>query len=382
MFVRASLLGALLAALAGYELAGCEPYISGSVYTCTHPDIGHIGPDGEPDPCHYEDVDDGTDGGADGGTDAGDDADAHPEARCVGGEYAHWRLPWQPPTLLWFGPPDQVPECPLGPTTISYEGHTDLVAPAACEACTCDPPTGSCALPSTLTASTLACNIPGGASTSFNSPDPWDGSCDSTTQVPGGFAHSLMIDPIAMTENGCAPGPTIPAKVISLHWDTVGRGCDVGLPMGPTERSVCLPPEPIEPAEPGFKACIFFNDEIDCPSYDEPGNVFTERHIFYGGVQDDRQCSPCTCGAPTGSACSATISIYKGNDLTCSGPTFAQMPISSVDSVCLDITLPNQSLGSKSAAATTYLPGTCQPSGGDASGSATKIHPATLCCRP
>jgi hypothetical protein len=32
-------------------------------YSCDHPDVNHIGPDGMPDPCHYED-------------DAGADADA------------------------------------------------------------------------------------------------------------------------------------------------------------------------------------------------------------------------------------------------------------------------------------------------------------------
>src|SRR4051812_18914644 len=56
------------------------------------------------------------------------------------------------------------------------------------------------------------------------------------------------------------------------------------------------------------------------------GNVFTEQHFFYKGVEDDRQCSACTCGAPAGSACTATISIYKGNDLTCGGPPLVGIP--------------------------------------------------------
>jgi hypothetical protein len=69
--------------------------------------------------------------------------------------------------------------------------------------------------------------------------------------------------------------------------------------------------------------------------------------------------------------------------LTCSGSTVANgITISSAGPVCLDIALPGQALGSKSAGPTTYLPGTCQPLGGDASGSVTKTEPATLCCRP
>jgi hypothetical protein len=125
--------------------------------------------------------------------------------------------------------------------------------------------------------------------------------------------------------------------------------------------------------------CIFHEGEKACPT--EPDNIFTEQHVFYEGVQDDRQCSTCTCGAPTGSVCTATISIYKGAG--CGDPIFAQIPISSAASVCLDIALPGQALGSKkSPVSTTYLPGACPAMGGDGSGIATPIEPSTLCCRP
>jgi hypothetical protein len=147
--------------------------------------------------------------------------------------------------------------------------------------------------------------------------------------------------------------------------------------LKPFPRTICLPDDP---PPPGFRVCIFHEDEMDCPT--EPGNVFTEQHFFYKGVQDDRQCSACTCGAPTGSACTATISIYKGNDLTCSGPALVSIPVSSVEPVCFDIALPGQALGSKSAGPTTYLPGMCPAMGADPSGSAVKIKPATFCCLP
>jgi hypothetical protein len=364
MIARSSGAGLLLV-----FLVGCVTNLDW--YPCDNPDKGHRGPNGEPDPCHYQDADGGTDGGTDGGEDSG----AHAEPRCVVGEYAHWSFLWESPTLLWIGPEDQAPECPQGSTTISYEGHDDLVAPAICEACTCEPPTGSCALPSKLTASTAACNISGGSSTSFNAPAPWNGSCDGTTQVPGGAAHSLTIDPLTMTENGCASGPPIAAKIVSLHWETFARGCDVDLPDGPVDRSVCLPDDLLSP---GFALCIFRDGEHDCP--DDPGTVFTERHIFYQSVQDDRQCSTCTCGAPTGSLCKAQLSIYEG--ASCSASPLMSNPISSAIPACFDIVLPGQALGSKSVESMIYLPGTCPAMGGDASGNATKTEPSTLCCRP
>lgn len=362
MLVRAAMACALIAATVGYGIAGCEPRLTGALYSCPDPEPGHIGPNGEPDPCHYQDVDGGE--------------DAHPEPRCVVGEYAHWSYLWESPTLLWIGPEDQAPVCPQGQTTISFDGHTDLVAPSACEACTCEPPTGSCVLSSALTASTVGCNVPGGVKTSFNAPNAWDGSCDGTTKVPGGSAHSLAIKPMEIAENICAAGPPVAAKIVGLHWETYALGCDVDMPKGPVDRSICLPDDLIEP---GFALCIFRGGEHDCP--DDPGTVFTERHVFYQGVQDDRQCSTCTCGAPTGSLCYGQLSLYQGNDLACSGPTFAQIPLSSSQPSCLDIGLPNQALGGKSAAAT-YIPGTCQPMGGDASGTATPTEPSTLCCRP
>ena len=360
MIARSSGAGLLLV-----FLVGCVQDLTWR-YACDNPDKKHLGPDGKPDPCHEQD--------ADGGTDGGEDSGAHAEPRCVVGEFAHWQLPWETPTLLWVGPEDQAPECPRGPTTISYEGHADLVAPSVCEACTCEPPMGSCTLPSTLTGSTAVCYAPG-TTTSFNAPTPWDGSCDSTTQTPSGAARSLMIDPISMTENGCASGPPIAAKVVSLRWDTFARGCDIGLPLGPVERSVCIS----EPLPAGFKACIFYNGERACPA-GEQGDVFTEQHVFYNGTKDDRQCSTCTCGAPTGSTCLAQLSLYEA--ASCSASPLVSIPISSAGPTCLDIQIPWQELGSKSAGLTTYLPGTCPPGGGDGSGIAIPIDPATFCCRP
>ena len=348
MIVRSFGAGLLLVVLAGCGVQDLDWYF------CDNPEPDHLGPDGKPDPCHRRDV----------GVDL----------ECKVGEFVHWTLPWETPTLLWVGPEDQAPECPLGPKSISYKGHADLVAPNLCEACTCEPPTGSCALPSKLTASLAVCVSQVKPTIKWDAPTPWDGTCDSTIQLPDGAAHSLTIDPIAMTENGCAVGPPVAAKVLSSRWDTFALGCDTGIPPGTLERSICLS----EPLPPGFKVCIFYDGERVCPD-DIQGNTFTEQHVFYQGVQDDRQCSACSCGAPTGSACTATISIYK--NANCSA-LLDQKTIDSSSETCTDIKLPGQALGSKSAGPTTYLPGTCPAMGGDGSGIAIPTNPATLCCRP
>ncbi len=353
MIARSLGVGLLLVAL-----VGCDKYMDG--YSCYFPDKGHRDAKNNPDPCHHNDPDSGTDAGID--------------PVCPVGKFAHWTFQWEQPTLLWIGPEDQAPECPRGPTTVSYEGRTDLVAPSICEACTCEPPTGSCALPSTITASDAACGTQG-ASTPFDAPASWDGSCDGTVQTPNGASNSLAIDPIVITENGCAAGPPVAAKVVSLHWETYARGCDVDLPKGPVDRSICLTDDL---APPGFAVCLYRAGEHECP--DGPGAVFTERHIFYQGVQDDRTCSACTCGAPTGSLCTAQLAVYDGSNMTCLGPPLASIPISSAKPTCFDIAIPGKSLGSKSVGNIAYLPGTCPAIGADPSGSTIKIEPSTLCC--
>jgi hypothetical protein len=323
-------------------------------------ELDHVGPDGQPDPCHLQDP-------------------PEPASKCTGGQFVHWQVGWEEPVWLWFGSEEQAPECPQGSTT--YEGHADLVAPDACEACTCELPTGACALPSTIVASSKDCgNFDAGMLTSFNPPVPWDGSCDSTAQLPAGAAHAVKVGALAMTEDGCAPGPTIPAKVLSWYWQTFARACDgAGWVPSLIQRSICIPDA--DPGPPGFHLCTVRKGEHDCPSLKD--NVFTEQHIFFDGVDDKRGCSECTCGLPMGSICTATISIYKGGDLTCSGPPVDQLTISSATPKCIDIQPPGQALESTSAGPTTYIPGNCQPTGGQPNGlSATGTDPFTFCCRP
>lgn len=354
VIARTLLLGTLLA------LPGCVINRGSVGYTCDNPDRDHFDLNGRPDPCHLRDA-----------------ADAGIGAECSEGEYVHVPVQWAGPTLLWLGPENQAPECPYGPITTDYEGHADLVAPNACEACTCEPPTGSCELPSTLTVSTTACNIPGGSTTSFDAPAPWDGHCDGTVQTAPGAAHSLTIGALAMIENGCAPGPPVAAKVVSSHWETYARACAGIWGPGPTSQSICIPNE--EPTPADFRLCVVHEGNVDCPT--TTGNVFVERHLFYDGIKDERVCSACACGPPTGSLCTATISIYKGADLTCSGPAFAQIPVSSENPTCIDINPFGQALGSKSAGPTSYLPGTCPAIDAALTGSLSQVGPSTFCCR-
>lgn len=332
--------------------------VTGEVgYTCD-PSVyeeGHLGADGKPDYCHRRDLPD--------------------PGGCAIGECLPIPAFWQGPTLLWVGPAGQAPECPTGPTGIFWEGHADLVAPNSCEACTCEPSTGSCALPSMLTASPAVCDPQVMPTIAWNAPSPWDGLCDTAVQLPAGVAKSLTIERLTVVENGCIPGPPVAAKVVSSYWATDVRACHgPGFLPCLDVQSACAPTE--DPLD--FRVCILKEGTVECPA--GPGAVFTEQHVFYQGANDNRACSACSCGPPMASLCKAVVSVYEGG--MCGGAVVDQVTVSSLAPVCVDIAPPGQALGSKSAAPSTYAPGVCQPVGGEPSGVATESEATTFCCRP
>ena len=88
-------------------------------------------------------------------------------------------------------------------------------------------------------------------------------------------------------------------------------------------------------------------------------------------------CSPCTCGAPEGSTCAASlVSFYA--DGACSDE-IASVSVQSSASMCVDI-LSDSPLGSMTASPSIYTPGTCTPSGSTATGAAIASAPTTFCC--
>lgn len=125
----------------------------------------------------------------------------------------------------------------------------------------------------------------------------------------------------------------------------------------------------------GFRACIAAPADVDCPA----SSPYTEKHLFYGGIDDTRGCMPCTCGAPAGSICACSISIFS--DAACSVPLPLDVGVTSLAPSCHDVPA-GSALGSKSAGPSTYAPGACAPSGGEPMGTAVPTGPATFCCLP
>ncbi len=289
-------------------------------------------------------------------------------------------LDWFGPGLLWIGHNEsEAPECPPSAPVASEFVFTDLNAPNVCGTCKCDVPSGSCALPTTMTAASAPCgdDSPGVAQTPFNASEAWDGSCTTASAIPANqkcngvnCVQSLTIAPLTLAEAPCAVSVEPVASKLPYLWGSVARTCRgsaLGSCASPAEG--CSPP-----AAPGFAQCLTHDGDRECPAN------YPTKHLFYHGLEDTRDCTPCACSAPTGSTCSASLSVFK--DAACSSAVFASYGIVATDSACLDIMPSGQALGSKLATTPIYAPGSCQASGGEPIGKGAPAGPTTFCCLP
>jgi hypothetical protein len=388
-------LGALavltVAAALGAAADGCSQAPVNSGYDCQHPDVNYYNCLGEYDPCHCLD-DAGSvglrgpvaclgvdDAGIAACNEGGDGAADGPIESCTGQCLPVSPDGWLGPQLLWTGTEADAPPCPAGAPANVYEGHADLTASNTCGACSCTPPAGSCTLPATLTANDAPCEQLT-ASTGhepFDPPNPWDGTCTTYDAIPaatqpcGGAPciASIAIAPLVLSETGCAVAvQSAPAGSAAL-WGTFARACTAAVPTPCNdENGIC------SPFLSGSSPCIYHEGDVACPGSYSP---YSEKHVFYGSVDDTRSCTPCSCGAPAGSACEALVSVYSD---TCSTLLDAT-EITAAAPLCLDVP-PGSGLGSKAATPATYTPGACQASGGEAMGTAQPGEPSTFCCLP
>jgi hypothetical protein len=297
--------------------------------------------------------------------------------------------------LLGLAPEDQEPpDCPADAPNDGVIWRTDLAAPPAeCASCSCQPPKGSCALPTELAAyysHPAECPAPMGTPfKAFGAPKGWDGTCTTQDAIPGKpmcsgstCIQSLMIPPVVVTEPPtCEPALPTPTKLEAPHWGHSARICvstDGGHCLSSKEE--CGPT-----ASPGFLTC-WSRPGADLPCYGE----WSDRHVVYASnaFKDTRGCAACTCGAPAGSTCVASVSVYKDDCCGCSdpgAPAFLTLPVDSTRSTCGDISPPGSALGSKEATVPVYQPGKCAAFGGEPIGVVTGDDSLpdsayTLCC--
>ena len=139
------------------------------------------------------------------------------------------------------------------------------------------------------------------------------------------------------------------------------------------QKRRCLP-SPVDPIPEGFELCILHEGVKQCPE------AYPRQHVFYGGIDDGRACSPCECGSPIGSDCWGWVATYQDSeckDIIVYGTQIGLKPLTA----CWLGDPPSPSgfsLGSKSAIPPIYKPGTCAPMGGEPMGAAVATGPSTL----
>jgi hypothetical protein len=276
--------------------------------------------------------------------------------------------------MLWFGPEASAPGCPDDAAALVYEGHTALQVKDHCGPCECEPP--ACVFPDRVVASNITTcpgDGPGSELKELEAPPGWTGTCVAPGVISddNNAVASITSPPTSVAP--CTPKmPPVPTEG-SFTWGTFARACQsTKRALGHCEDSTlyCVPA--LADAPSGFRHCVFKEGEhLQCPT------GYPERHVFFGRIEGEVQCTECKCGAPQGSDCKAKILTYS--DVDCLVPLSIHSPALQQDACVPGV--PAGDLGSMKATWDVNSPGTCTPIGGELTGEAHPADPSTFCCR-
>jgi hypothetical protein len=253
-----------------------------------------------------------------------------------------------------------------------YDGYAMLEAlPADCSTCTCGGPTGVTCSPVTTgfftdAACTMACSTTGTALT--------DGTCTDVTGaiLACGVTTSgdyLEISRPTVTGGSCAAS-TETYTVPPVTWGIQSQACS---PASGAATGNCSGGDTCVPAtDPDYLPtyCIFQSGSVPCPS-----TGYTTQYVFYGGHDDDRMCTDCSCGMVSAAACAGgEVDAYSDACVTETGE-FTPLP-----QTCTAV--PTGTTHLEYTAATSTGSGSCKAGGGEPVGGATPTEPTTFCCTP
>ncbi|MDC0749066.1 hypothetical protein [Polyangium mundeleinium] len=341
---------------------GCEVETEDVVYSCDNPDIGHFDSKGNPDPCHLEEK-------------------GKPQSICMGGCEEISLAFERTIVALWVGPEGKEPACPKQAPKAVFNGYAGLTAPPMCAPCRCSEP--SCVLPSVRATAGDAC---GGSVVGAVEPPPsWEGGCLAGPSLGPGTFSSVHIGAVGTA--GCEviedplPVPQF-ASAWPAQWAVAARACAAEEEESPPACAGAACVRGIEKLPAGFQRCLRYPEGTEesetqvCPA------EFPERHVFYAGLSDTRECTACSCAPPADGICIASVSAFQ--DASCGGapmPIFQNAAVGLNASACYDTSMP-LSLGSISAGWLAEEPGSCVVAGGEAIGEAVPRDPSVFCCEP
>jgi hypothetical protein len=146
----------------------------------------------------------------------------------------------------------------------------------------------------------------------------------ATDLMPGRAGLSAAVAVCSACTCGPSNGGACPAaggaKIVSAPmFARIGIGCAGGpaATVGCT-GTVCQP-RPAPPFAAGL--CVHQAGDVACPA-----GPFTDRHVFFAGVNDTRGCTACACGPAAGGACAASGGGPVGQVTGTAATTFCCLP--------------------------------------------------------
>jgi hypothetical protein len=293
-----------------------------------------------------------------------------PPATCTGTFACVPTVPggWSGPFELYAGA-SPAPSC-TADFTSAYDGNAGLSAPPGNCSCSCVVPNTECTTPTlAFYSQTASLCLTSACSTTALAP----GVCKTVSDATGcGTPQTSAISASAPVVELASCTPQASKSITPTSWATTAQACSSTTAVVQDDcqaGSVCAP----KPSAPyGATLCISQLGDVSCPP-GSGGAGYSSKQVFYGGVDDLRTCTACTCGSLGGATCSASFEAYSSTDGSCTGggDTYAA-PFSceAVDQPAdfrLTIIAQNGSCGASQVTAT---------------GSATPTNPTTFCCLP
>lgn len=310
---------------------------------------------------------------------------------------------FDPPQPLWVGPKAEDPGCAPEIGAFGDLRYNDIDVPApGCPSCVCGPIDGSCSpRPNSILIRADYCEAVETYTTDFSAPENWDGSCTNINAMPAGaecpagsgipcaqsIYSSSLLDPVEKCESIPVPVPkaradtaSLSAPIVNAHsdlptWSTHMRSCnatpiDLACPDHDSKRFPVLPAN--------WRRCVRHRDKgiYDCPS----GSKYANQFIAYSdkGYKDTRKCTECGCKA-AGGLCFGTFNVYEDEQCT---KFLSMTTLLSETHDCTNFPPGGVAVGSKELVDLTYVPGTCEATGGLPVGTVEKndADAVTWCC--
>src|SRR5262249_14487485 len=128
----------------------------------------------------------------------------------------------------------------------------------------------------------------------------------------GDMTDHAIVEHIPAT-GSCAPNPASQPNVPNATLTNFGRGCTSTPSSGACAAGdTCL----ATPSAPFLATmCIGQDGDVACPA------PYTDNHVLYDSVSDNRSCDPCDCGSVSGRTCAGNAEFFTGAG-TCTGGEF------------------------------------------------------------